>query len=65
MDIFTFPDGDENFLYAYIIMILVFIAASFTVSRLKRANKRLAEEESKRNEKEEQNSSHINNNKRK
>ncbi|SDZ17102.1 hypothetical protein SAMN05421736_10759 [Evansella caseinilytica] len=41
MDFFTMPDKAEGgFAYAYIVMIFVFLAASFTVSRLKRANKK-------------------------
>ncbi|ADU29668.1 hypothetical protein [Evansella cellulosilytica] len=46
MDFFTMPDRAEGgFAYAYIIMIFVFIAASFTVNRLKRANKKRSEKE--------------------
>ncbi|QKS70689.1 hypothetical protein FLK61_28535 [Paenalkalicoccus suaedae] len=41
MDIFTVPDpNDPNMGYAYLVMILVFIAASFSVYRLKKASKR-------------------------
>ncbi|SER75513.1 hypothetical protein [Salipaludibacillus aurantiacus] len=38
MDIFTVPDpSDSGMGYAYIIMIFVFIAASFTVYKLKKS----------------------------
>lgn len=41
MDIFTVPDPSEGGMgYAYIVMIFVFIAASFTVYKLKKSNKR-------------------------
>ncbi|MFA9557509.1 hypothetical protein ACERII_09405 [Evansella sp. AB-rgal1] len=44
MDIFTIPDPSEgNLAYGYIILILVFIAASFTVNRLKKATRRQSE----------------------
>lgn len=46
MDFFTMPDrSEENFLYAYIVLILVFLFASFTVNRLKKANKKTENKE--------------------
>ncbi|MCR6110173.1 hypothetical protein HXA35_07515 [Bacillus sp. A301a_S52] len=43
MDIFTVPDpSDSGMGYAYIAMIVVFAAASFTVYRLKKSTKKTA-----------------------
>lgn len=51
MDMVTFPDPSEgSMLYGYIIMLLVFLAASFTVHRLKKANKRQKNNEKKNHE---------------
>ncbi|WP_416149115.1 hypothetical protein ACM26V_23175 [Salipaludibacillus sp. HK11] len=46
MDLFTIPDPSEGGMgYAYIFMIFVFIAASFTVYKLKKSTKRVTEKE--------------------
>ncbi|PYZ94044.1 hypothetical protein CR194_00430 [Salipaludibacillus keqinensis] len=46
MDIFTVPDpSDSGMGYAYIIMIFVFLAASFTVYKLKKSNKQVKQKE--------------------
>ncbi|UTR14168.1 hypothetical protein MM221_16575 [Salipaludibacillus sp. LMS25] len=43
MDIFTMPDpSDSGMGYAYIAMIVVFAAASFTVYKLKKSTKKAA-----------------------
>lgn len=45
MDIFTVPDpSDSGMGYAYIIMTLVFIAASFSVYRLKKSSKKVKQQ---------------------
>ncbi|MGJ9383632.1 hypothetical protein CR203_20065 [Salipaludibacillus neizhouensis] len=47
MDLFTVPDpSDSGMGYAYIFMIFVLIAASFTVYKLKKFNKTKQEAES-------------------
>ncbi|SDO28213.1 hypothetical protein [Alkalicoccus daliensis] len=46
MDLFTIPDSDDPGMgYAYLAMTLVFIAASFSVHRFKKANKKKAARE--------------------
>jgi hypothetical protein len=46
MDVFTFPDpSDGGMGYAYIFMIFVFLAASFTVYKLKKSAKQIKEKE--------------------
>jgi len=46
MDLFTIPDPSEGGMgYAYIFMIFVFLAASFTVYKLKKSTKQIIEKE--------------------
>ena len=47
LDFFTFPDPSESMLYGYIIILIVFVAASVTLRRLKKANEKQAEKEKK------------------
>ncbi|WP_096435026.1 hypothetical protein [Alteribacter populi] len=45
MDIFTFPDGTQDFTYAYFAMIGLFIVTWFTIFTLKRAHKKAKKED--------------------
>ncbi|TMW73443.1 hypothetical protein [Alteribacter natronophilus] len=40
MDIFTFPDGTQDFTYAYFVMIGLFFFAWLTIFLLKRSNRK-------------------------
>ncbi|PYZ98268.1 hypothetical protein CR205_06635 [Alteribacter lacisalsi] len=41
MDIFTFPDGTQDFTYAYFVMIGLFFFAWLTIFTLKRSSKKV------------------------
>ncbi len=46
MDLFTIPDPSEGGMgYAYIFMIFVLLAASFTVYKLKKSTKKIKEKD--------------------
>ncbi|UCZ54219.1 hypothetical protein LGQ02_05510 [Bacillus shivajii] len=48
MDFFTMPDPSEtNFAYAYIVLIIVFLATYFTVRKLKKSNEKAIKEQEK------------------
>lgn len=48
LDFFTFPSPGESMVYGYIIILIVFIAATLTLRRLKKANEKQIKEDNER-----------------